>query len=265
MKEFKIACAQIDLSLGDKKANLEKASKFASISRSREVEVICYPEYLTTGYASEKINNLAEPIPGPSTEKLQSIAEENNICIVASLAEVFRDKLYNTGIFIDSKGKLLGKHRKVHLFYTEPNYFQHGNEYITFDTKFGRVGLMICYDAIFPEVARTLALEGAEIIFMPANWPEPFISQWLLATSARALDNQVWVVAVNRVGTDGTFTYFGRSRVVDPYGNPATESHGNNEEIITIKLEPKKSEEFKNTVNFLQDRQPKTYARVSSH
>ncbi|MBU3901755.1 MAG: carbon-nitrogen hydrolase family protein [Candidatus Thermoplasmatota archaeon] len=262
MKELKIACAQIDLALGDKKVNLEKASKFASMACDKNADVICYPEYLTTGYASEKINNLAEPIPGPSIEKLQSIAEENNICIVASLAEVFRDKLYNTGIFIDSEGKLLGKYRKVHLFHTEPNYFQRGNEYVTFDTKFGKVGLMICYDAIFPEAARALALEGAEIIFMPANWPEPFIPQWLLATGARALDNQVWVAAVNRVGTDDTFTYFGRSRIVDPYGNPAVECSGNNEEIIIVKLEPKKSEEFKNTVNFLQDRQPKTYTRI---
>lgn len=265
MKDLKIACAQIDLVLGDKKANLEKTSKFASIASTKGADIICYPEYLTTGYAYEKIDKLAEPIPGPSTYKLQSIAKENGIYIVASLIEALENKFYNTALLISSEGKLLGKYGKVHLFYTEPNYFQHGNEYVTFDTKFGKIGLMICYDAIFPEVARVLALEGAEIIFMPANWPEPFVSQWLLATSARALDNQIWVVAVNRVGTDGTFTYFGKSRIVDPYGNPASECSNNNEELVAAKIEPKKSEEFKNIVNFLQDRQTKTYARVAHH
>lgn len=263
MKEIKVALGQIDLALGDKKMNLEKASKFAAMASSKGVDIICYPEYLTTGYASEKIDKLAESVPGPSTEKLQSISKENNICIVASLIEVFERQNYNTCIFIDQEGKLIGKHRKVHLFYTEPKYFQRGNEYKTFDTKFGKVGLMICYDTIFPEVARALALEGAEIIFIPANWPEPFVSQWLLATSARALDNQVWVVAANRIGTDGTFTYFGKSRVVDPYGNSVVECSSNNEEMSIAKIEPKKSEEFKNIVNFLQDRQTKTYARAS--
>lgn len=140
----------------------------------------------------------------------------------------------------------------------EQAHITHGREYAVADTRFGKVGLMICYDAIFPEIARRLALQGVGIIFIPANWPNPFLSQWRLATSARALDNQIWLVATNRIGADNKFSYFGRSRTVNPYGDSVVEC-GEREGVLVATVDWKVTEEFKEIVNFLKDRQPWAY------
>jgi len=191
-------------------------------------------------------------------DKLGAIAEENGIYVVASILEKTDDKIYNTAVLISPRGELLTKYRKMHLFMEEQTYIAHGSEYAVVDTKFGKVGLMICYDAIFPEIARRLTLQGASIIFMPANWPDPFLPQWRLATSARALDNQIWLAAANRIGADNKFTYSGRSRIVNPYGDSVVEC-GEIEEVLVAQVDGKVTEEFKKIINFLNDRQPGNY------
>jgi len=258
MKEFKVAVAQMDIKLGDKEANLKKTAEIASTASKQGADFVCLPEYLSTGNVLEQCNKLAEPIPGYVVDKLGAIAKENGIHVVASILERADDKIYNTAVLIDPDGELLTKYRKMHLFMEEQAHISHGREYAVVDTKFGKVGLMICYDAIFPEIARRLALQGVGIIFMPGNWPNPFLSQWRLATSARALDNQIWLVATNRIGTDNKFTYFGRSRTVNPYGDSVVEC-GEREEVLVAIVDEKVAEEFKEIVNFLKDRQPGAY------
>lgn len=260
MKECKVALAQIDLKLGDKKVNLKKTSAMALKAAKLEADVLCLPEYLSTGSILEQCKKLAEPIPGYTVNKLKIIAQENGIHLVASLLENDDDTIFNTAVLIDSKGELLTKYRKIHLFMDEKKYITHGQDHVVVDTTFGKVGLMICYDAVFPEVARRLALQGARIIFMPANWPNPFLPQWKLATSARALDNQVWLVASNRIGADNRFSYFGKSRIVNPYGDAVIECN-DKEAVRVATVEEKTTEEFKNIVHFLKDRQPKVYTK----
>jgi predicted amidohydrolase len=258
MKEFKVAVAQMDIKLGDKETNLKKTAEIASTASKQGADFVCLPEYLSTGNVPEQYSKLSEPVPGYMVDKLGAIAEENGIHIVASILERADDKIYNTAILIDPGGELLTKYRKIHLFMEEQAYLAHGREYAIVDTKFGKVGLMTCYDAIFPEIARRLALQGVGIIFMPANWPDPFLSQWMLATSARALDNQIWLVAANRIGADNKFTYFGRSRTVNPYGDSVVDC-GKGEEVLVAEVDGKVTEEFKKIVNFLKDRQPEAY------
>ena len=258
MKEFKVAVAQMDIKLGNKEANLKKTAEIVSMASKQEADFVCLPEYLPTGSIPEQCSKLAEPIPGYVVDKLGAIAKENGIHIVASILERADDKIYNTAVLIDPGGELLTKYRKIHLFMEEQDYIAHGREYAVVDTKFGKVGLMICYDAIFPEIARRLALQGVGIIFMPANWPDPFLPQWMLATSTRALDNQIWLVATNRIGADNKFTYFGRSRTVNPYGDSVVEC-GEMEEVLVATVDGKVTEEFKEIVNFLKDRQPGAY------
>jgi len=258
MKEFKVAVAQMDIKLGDKETNLKKTAEMASTASKQGADFVCLPEYLSTGSIPEQCSTLAEPIPGYTVDKLGAIAEENGIHIIASILEKADDRIYNTAILIDPGGKLLTKYRKIHLFMDEQAYIAHGREYAVVDTKFGKVGLMICYDAVFPEVARRLALQNVGIIFMPANWPNPFLPQWRLATSARALDNQIWLVAANRIGTDNKFTYFGTSHIVNPYGGSVVEC-GDKEEVLVVQVDGKVTEEFKKIVNFLKDRQPGAY------
>ena len=258
MEKFKVAVAQIDIKLGDKEANLRKTSEMISIASKQEADFVCLPEYFSTGSIPKQFHELAEPVPGYTVDKLGAIAEENGTHIIASFLEKAGDRIYNTAVLIDPHGELLAKYRKIHLFMDEQNYLTYGREYTVIDTKFGKVGIMVCYDAIFPEVARRLTLQGALIIFMPANWPNPFLSQWRLATSARALDNQIWIVATNRIGADEKFTYFGRSRIVNPYGDPVIEC-GEKEEVLVTTVDKRVAEEFKKTVDFLKDRQPDLY------
>jgi len=229
-----------------------------STASKRGADFVCLPEYLPTGSIPEQCKKLAEPIPGHVINTLERIAEENCIYIATSILEKADDRIYNTAILIDSGGKLLTKYRKIHLFMDEQAHISHGREYAIADTKFGKVGLMLCYDAVFPEVSRMLALQGVDIIFMPANWPDPFLPQWKLATRARALDNQIWIVAANRVGADNKFTYFGRSHIVNPYGCSVI-GCGDKEEVLVTNVDGKINEEFKQIVNFLKDRQPEIY------
>lgn len=266
MVRLVVALIQLDVLLGDKKANLEKAIQYITEAANKGADVVCLPEYFSTGIGykdpvkmQREIIRLAEPIRGPTIQELCQTCKNARVSLVGGFVEIDQDKkLYNTAFFINASGEIVGIHRKVHLFQIESQVFQKGNEWRVFDTDFGKVGMMICYDAIFPEAARTLALAGAKIIFHPSSWMDPFVSQWRVATSARALDNQIWMVSVNRVGKDELFTYFGRSRVVDPYGVCVLEC-GEGEELAIAEIDLEKVEEFRSFVNFLRDRQPATY------
>lgn len=251
--KVKIAIAQMDMSLGDKNTNLKKAEKFILQASKEKVDFICFPEYFSTGSCLEKAEELAESVPGETTTKLCAFAKKNKINIITSIFEKEKQKIYNTGIFIDSDGKISSKNRKIHLFLDEVEVVNSGEGCYVINTKQCKIGIMVCYDTIFPEVARKMALKQAKIIFIPANWPNPFISQWRLSTSARALDNQTWVVAVNRCGKDNMHTYFGRSRIIDPYGELAIECD-ESESLNIFEIDLKKSEEFKQIVNFIRDK-----------
>lgn len=258
MGEFRVAVAQTDIKLGDKEANLKKTAEMAATAAKQGADFVCLPEYMSTGNILEQCDKLAEPVPGYTTDRLGAIAKENGIHLVTSILERADGKVYNTAVMIGPSGELLAKYRKMHLFMDEQAHIAHGRDYAVVDTKFGKVGLMVCYDAIFPEIARRLALQGAGIIFVPANWPDPFMPQWRLATSARALDNQIWVIAANRIGADNKFTYFGRSRVANPYGDSTAEC-GEGEEVLVTTVDWNAAEKFKEIVDFLKDRQPEAY------
>lgn len=252
-----VAVGQMDIELGNKKRNIEKAGELVHKAAGMNAGIICLPEMFTTGFAKGNMAWLAEPVPGETTKKLQELAAENKMFISGSILEKDGSDVYNTTVLVAPEG-LVGKYRKVHLFLEEANHVTGGNGYSVFDTEAGRIGLLTCYDAIFPEASRLLSLQGAQIIFLPSNWMNPFLGQWRLATSARALDNQVWLVAANRIGSDEIYTYFGGSRIVDPYGNPVVEC-GEGEEVAVAEVDLGKSSEFKKIVDFLKDRKPKTY------
>lgn len=254
---MRVAVGQMDVKLGDKRANIEKAEELIRRAAEEKAEVICLPELFTTGFKKENVAELAEPIPGETTEKMGELAMENNIFVAGSILEKDGGNIFNTAVLVAPEG-LAGRHRKVHPFLEEANHITGGSEYNVFDTKVGKIGLLVCYDAVFPEASRLLSLQGAQVILLPSNWMNPFLEQWRLATSARALDNQVWLVATNRIGSDETYTYFGRSRIVSPYGNAVAEC-GEGEEVVVFEADSGKSSEFKGIVNFLRDRKPQTY------
>jgi predicted amidohydrolase len=265
MNRLKVALAQLDVALGDKKSNVTKAVHHIADAAAKGAATVCLPEYFSTGFGYKdpakmrgELSKLAEPIPGPTTQELQQACKTNRIGAIGSMIESIAGKFYNTTFVIDSNGKLVNTYHKVHLFQVEQQIVQPGDGWQTFEMGFGKIGTMTCYDAIFPEAARTLALAGASVIFHPANWMEPFLPQWRVATNARALENQVWMVSVNRVGKDELFTYFGRSRVVDPYGNAVFEC-SEKEELAVVEIDLNKIKEFRSFLNFLDDRRPGSY------
>ena len=253
MRRFKAAVAQMDFEGGDIKKNLKKAIGLIEKAAGEGAELVCLPEYLPTGLVSDRSDELSESIPGESTELLGEAAEQNGVFVVFSMAEKFDGDLYNTAVLLGPEGEIIGKHRKMHRFLEEKEFVTPGRDYTVVDTDLGKLGLMVCYDAVFPELSRNLALLGAEVLLIPSNWPDPFGPQWDLATSARALDNQVWVIAANRIGASEEYAYFGGSRIVEPTGKAAVSTGG--EEGVTVgTVNPAITEGFKGTINFLEDR-----------
>ncbi len=253
MDKFKAAVVQMNLREKDVNTNLKRATEIVGKIAKEDVDIVCLPEYLTTGQLSDSISGSAESIPGSSTETMGDVAEEHGVYIVFSMAEKVDQKRYNTAVLIGPEGDVLGKHRKMHRFLDERAVVTPGDSYTVVSTDLGKLGLMVCYDAVFPELSRNLALMDADVLLMPSNWPDPFKPQWEIATSARALDNQLWVIAANRIGGSDNYTYFGGSRIVDPTGCPVVEC-GGGEEVAVGTIDPAVTKSFKDVINFLEDR-----------
>lgn len=158
MRELTVAIAQLDRVLGDKEANVEKAIRYIAEAANKGAEVVCLPEYFNTGFGykdiakmREELSEQAEPIPGPTIQRLQQACKAGHVGVIGSMAEVAQGKLYNTGFAIDPSGGLINTYRKVHLFQVESQVVQRGSGWQVFEMSFGKAGIMLCYDAIFPK------------------------------------------------------------------------------------------------------------------
>jgi predicted amidohydrolase len=211
---------QFDVKTGDIDANL--ISVINSILRLGEkgAQIAVLPELWSAGFDSpSKIKEQAKQTP-QILETLHLLAIKHRMIIAGSLPEIFEDRLYNTMRVIDQDGTIAGRYRKVHLFsfIGEDKVFSAGNQAIVCNTSCGPIGLMICYDLRFPELCRTLALAGARMVIISAQWPESRIHHWDTLLQARAIENQIFIAAANRVGRDGDLLFNGHSQVVSPDG-----------------------------------------------
>ena len=259
----------MDIKCGEKEKNLQKSEllirKAVSQISSQISHIICLPELFSTGYDLENIHKHAETIPGGKTTSfLQKAAKKFSSVIVASFIEKEKEKYYNTAAVIDETGVFLGKYRKIHLFppMREPNFFSIGgfsDSNLSFKTKSGNLGLLICYDLRFPELSRRVTLDGhSDFLIYLAEFPDPKYEIWKRLLQARAIENQLFVCGVNRVGSDLTSTFFGHSLIYDPGGNILIEG-SENEEVLTCQLEPSILQEIRSTLPTLEHRQPKHY------
>lgn len=228
MPKFTVATVQMAPAHLDKKANVEKMVGFVKEAANKGAKLIVFPEMIVTGYVGPitppeyaGFYNNAESIPGPTTVQMQKLAQEYGVYIIFGMPERGESKLgpvlYNTAAIVGPDG-FIANYRKTHLPLGEKNYFHYGNEIKVFDTKVGRIALLVCYDFWFPESSRLAALKGAQIIVDVANWPVFDTDPWFALGPGVAASNKVWFVGVNRVGGEEFWPGFGGSLVVAPSG-----------------------------------------------
>lgn len=265
-----LALIQFESILGDPKANRRKAEAMIREAAENGAELICLPEMYTTGYNLDiigpQITQLAENIDGPTVTDLQQLAKELKIHIVAPLALNLEDdpeaRPFNSAVFIGDEGQILGVYSKCHLFETERMYFQPGQELPVYDTKFGKIGIMICFDAGFPEVARILQMKGAELIVCPSAWRIQDMGVWHLNMPQRAQENSCYLAAINRYGKEGSLYMGGYSIVCGPEGDIIKELIEEKEDILYCTIDGQRLADFRADGGpYLPYRRPELYER----
>jgi len=249
---------------GEKDKNI---SKVVSAVRDAELDLLVLPEFFATGYqfaSADEVAELSEPVPdGDTTERLSALSREKGIYIVAGLPEMDGDKFYNSAVLTGPEG-FIGVYRKTHLFFEENLYFTPGDTgFKVWDTKIGRIGIMICFDWFFPEAIRTLAVMGADIVAHPSNLVLPFCPD---AMPVRCLENRVYAVTANRTGTEDrkegdALTFIGKSEVVSPKAEILVRASEDKDELMIAEIDPETARD--KTLNpfndLMKDRRPEFY------
>ena len=281
-KPEQVKVALVQMTCGAKPAeNLVKAMARVEIAAKKGAEIVCLQELFRTRYfcQSEDQRNfkLAETIPGPSTDTLCELARRRELVIVASLFEKRVAGIYhNTAVVIDADGSIAGKYRKMHIpddpLYYEKFYFAPGDlGFPSFQTRYARIAVLVCWDQWFPEGARAAALCGAQILFYPTaigwipNEPRAVARNqrdaWELMQRSHAVANGVYVASVNRVGREGKVKFWGSSFVAGPLGEIVAQG-GEREEILIARCDLGKIEETRQSWPFLRDRRIDAYGSL---
>lgn len=237
--DFKIALAQIECKRADKTDNIRKIEQTTQHARKQGAELIVFPELSLTGYVvRDEIYELAEPIPGPATEAVEEIAQKTKTYIVfgmPELSEKAQATIHNTAVLVGPEG-LIGKYQKMYLpthsVFEEKRYFRPGYQAAAFDTKLGKIGLIICYDIFFPEVSRLTRLEGAQLIVCISASPAIRRMFFETLTVARALENTAFLAYVNLVGIEDGLQFCGGSKLVGPNGRILAKAKYDKEDMI---------------------------------
>jgi N-carbamoylputrescine amidase len=292
-RKFTLALLQMRMG-ADTEANFASAVKHIREAARLGAQIVCLPELFRTQYFCQredlKLFNLAEPIPGPSTNALSALARELGVAIVASLFERRAPGLYhNTAVTLNSDGQIAGIYRKMHIpddpLYYEKYYFTLGDlGFQAVDTSAGRVGTLVCWDQWYPEGARLTALQGAEVLFYPTaiGWhpaeKDEFgaaqFDAWRTIQRAHAIANGVYVAAVNRVGHEQGevlghralgpgLEFWGGSFIADPFGRIVAQAGHDAEEIVLGEVDRELIEETRRNWPFLRDRRVDAYAGIT--
>ena len=222
MREVSIVVVQMRPLLNEMEENLVKISDYVSkICGSQKVDLIVFPELITTGYeCGVRFVDLAQRVPGSSVNVIAQRAAEFGVHIAFGMPskEKVESILFDSAVLIGPDGELIGEYRKVHLKGEERMTFRAGYKYPIFETEIGNIGMLLGYDMAFPEAARSLALDGADLIVVCANWEKPRNDEWRTYVVARAYENSCFIAAANRVGEDATLSFIGESMIVGPRG-----------------------------------------------
>ena len=261
---MKIGYMQVAPMLGDRDATLRKIDSLMAVGRQADILVL--PELCNSGYnfeSREQALALSEPV-GDSVflRHLEKICCRDRMHIVAGMNEQAGGRLYNTSVLVGPNG-VIGKYRKIHLFMNEPDYFEPGDAGLSvYDIGACRIGMLVCFDWVFPEVWRILALQGADVICHPSNLVLPGFAQ--RAVPVQAMMNRVFVVTANRVGTEGELTFTGLSTIADVGGEVLQRGSQTGEEVGIVEIDVSQARDKMMTPrnDVLGDRRPDEYGRL---
>ena len=258
MKQVKCAAVQFNITIGDINTNLATATAALQRVAAQGAQLAVLPEMWSCGYDYRNLAELAQQTPRV-LQQLQLLCGELKIVTVGSLPELDGDTIYNTAYVID-KGEIVGRYRKLHLFSTmrEDQFLGSGSESLVVGTSVGRLGVAICYDLRFPELFRKLALAGAEIICIPAEWPKPRQEHWKTLLRARAIENQLFIIAANCCGVQGKLDFFGLSQLISPLGNVLEIAAEENTELVAT-FDFAEMADYRKKIDILNDRRSDVY------
>lgn len=265
--KVKLALAQIEPTLEDKEKNLQKMDRMISRAAGEGAQLVIFPELALTGYlCRDRYYSLAENVPGASTEKVADIAKKNNVYIVFGMVEKAGEGvLYNTSVMVGPEG-FIGKYRKkylpTHLVFEEKRYFRQGYETRVFETEIGKIGLMICYDIFFPEVARLLTLMGSQLIVCISASPGTRRGFFETFISSRAMENTVFLAYANLVGVEDGLVFWGGSRIVGPNGTIITKAKYDEEDMVIATIDYSDLKASRIAAPVLRDLRPEIYEEL---
>ncbi|RWZ52309.1 carbon-nitrogen family hydrolase [Halobacillus fulvus] len=257
---LKTAIVQMDIAFGNPEENRKQAKKHIETAIENGAQAIVLPELWTTGYDLSRFDEIAETLEGPTHQMLSELASSNRVTILGSVAEREGDHFFNTLVVYNDQGELVSTYRKAHLFrlMNEEKFLESGNTKGNFTMANVPVAGVICYDIRFPEWMRTHMLDGSRALFVVAEWPKPRVDHWRNLLISRAIENQCFVIACNRVGEDANNTFGGHSIVVDPWGTVVAEA-GEEEEILYAEVDFSDVEAIREQIPIFQDRRPNLY------
>ncbi len=260
-----LALAQIDLALGEPARNLASARTHISEAKARGAEIVVLPELWSSAYDLEHAAAHASALDGGMFAAMANLARANQIAIVGSLLEARAGRVYNTATFFDARGDRVGAYRKLHLvpMLDEDKFLTGGDDARVFDAPFGKFALGVCYDLRFPELWRHYALAGARVVFLPAEWPQKRIAHWRALLPARALENQMFVVGCNRVGTSKGETFGGDSMIVNPWGEILVEGD-DHAALLLAQIDLDLVDDVRQRVPVFRDRRAEVYGKWQS-
>jgi predicted amidohydrolase len=261
---MRVGVVQMDCAVGDVAANVRAMEAFIQRSADLGCGLVVLPEMSDTGYLMEAILETASDWSTGPVVHLREAARTHAVHVVAGVSERAEGTVYNAVVSIDPAGEIVTGYRKTHLITVEPMlehlHLGSGDRLVLSQIHEARVGFMTCYDVRFPEVARQLTLAGAQIL-VPSAFPLLRVGHWRVLTEARAIENQLFVVAANRIGTDGPgLTFGGTSRVIDPYGTVIAAASEIDETILVCEIDLARIALTRERMQIMEDRRPELYA-----
>lgn len=243
-KHIKLALAQVSSKREDKKENLKRIEESMVLAKEKGADLVLFPEMCLTGYVvKDQLYELAETIPGPSTDKIVALAHKTGMHVVFGMPELSKRTkatLYNSAVFVGPRG-LIGTYHKrylpTHSVFEEKRYFRQGYQTASFSTSIGNVGLCICYDLFFPEITRLTRLAGAQLIVCISASPAVRRTYFEIFTAARAVENTAYLAYVNLVGIEDGLQFWGGSRVVGPTGEVMAKAQYDQEDFVLCEVD----------------------------